>query len=166
MTFSHSFCIPLSIAIMLVAFAVWQGGTAWGQKGKPQEIQIVVDPYSPENGTEPMAQLLKALDDHPNDNLFRVTWKFSSYLQGIGSAVYNRKEQTVKYWYHTHTAEYYDVEFGLMLTVKPEWFTQIIEDHKAGAEATDGAFFDRLNAYGCERKDYKHVFHYFSDKTN
>ncbi|MHB0937139.1 MAG: hypothetical protein ACYC6A_12190 [Armatimonadota bacterium] len=149
------FCMPLSIAIILVAFALWQGDTAWGQNGKPREVQIVVDPYTPENGIDPMANLLKALDDYPDENLFRVTWKFSGFLQGIGSAVYNREEQTVKYWYHTHTPEYADTEFSLVLQVNPELMKQVLQTKK-NQGATDGAFFDRLHEYGGTRKDLQH----------
>jgi len=121
-----------------------------------KEVQIVVPAYNGENGTEPMEKLLDALEKNPKNNLFRVTWEYSGYLHGTGTALYDRKQQTLKYWYMAQTVEYRDVERCMVRHVTPEILQQVVKEKKGTSSTTDGALFDTLFKYGCEREGCEH----------
>jgi hypothetical protein len=127
-------------------------------KLKQKTVNICVDPFSPENGTEPIEKMIEAIEKNEKSNTFYVNWNGSGCYSGNGGALYNRSQQTLKYWFDIGTTESNTREYCMMLDVDVNLLKKIAEKNKNKCSTTGAALFDYLEDEGCDRKGFNCIY--------
>jgi len=92
--------------------------------------------------------LIAALEQHPQQQRFRIAWEIGGFGGGAGYAIYDRQQRTVAIWTDTGTVESHETSFQVIGNVSLNELHRLLVNSAEINVFTGGALLDHLDTVG------------------